>query len=102
MVLQAVQENDRGPPAHGPKPAIRVRPSPFLQLDLWLMLDFLNRIKVKQMQLAYGIEKVFNEDIPNLQHGNDGLIYTCLHTPYVAGTDQNMYVAVFFIYKHQF
>lgn len=42
------------------------------------------------MELSYGIEKVFNEDIPKLQHGNDGLIYTCLQSPYVMGTDQNM------------
>lgn len=49
------------------------------------------------MNLAYGIEKVFNEDIPNLQHGNDGLIYTCLHTPYTVGTDQNMCVLRFIL-----
>ena len=70
----------------------------FLRTSIY-MLKYLNRIKIKQMQLAYGIEKVFNEDIPNLQHGNDGLIYTCLHTPYVAGTDHNMYVSSFAAHK---
>lgn len=44
------------------------------------------------MSLSYGIEKIFNEDIPNLQHGNDGLIYTCLQSPYVVGTDPKMHV----------
>lgn len=45
------------------------------------------------MELSYGIEKVFNEVIPKLQHGNDGLIYTCLQSPYVVGTDPKMYVS---------
>lgn len=49
-------------------------------------------IKVKPMNLSYGVEKVFNEDIPKLQHGNDGLIYTPLQSPYVVGTDPKMYV----------
>lgn len=44
------------------------------------------------MNLSYGLEKVFNEDIPKLQHGTDGLIFTCLQSPYATGTDQNMYV----------
>jgi len=44
-------------------------------------------IKVKSMTLSYGVDKVFNEDIPKLQHGNDGLIYTCMTSPYVVGTD---------------
>ena len=44
------------------------------------------------MNLSYGVEKVFNEDIPKLQHGNDGLIFTPLQSPYVVGTDPKMYV----------
>lgn len=44
------------------------------------------------MNLSYGLEKVFNEDIPKLQHGTDGLIFTCLQSPYAMGTDQNMCV----------
>ncbi|KAJ2923997.1 hypothetical protein H1R20_g13094, partial [Candolleomyces eurysporus] len=49
-------------------------------------------IKVKDINLAYHVDKVFNVDIPNLQHGNDGLIYTCVSTPYLPATDQNMFV----------
>lgn len=47
-------------------------------------------IKVKNVNLSYHVEKVFAEDIPALQHGNDGLIYTCATTPYTPGTDTNM------------
>lgn len=49
-------------------------------------------IKVKDINFSYHVEKVFNMDIPNLMHGNDGLIYTCVTTPYTPGTDHNMYV----------
>jgi len=45
---------------------------------------------VKIINLSYHVEKVFNEDIPKLEHGNDGLIYTCVSTPYQPGTDTNM------------
>jgi mRNA guanylyltransferase len=48
------------------------------------------RIQVKIINLSYHIDKVFNEDIPKLEHGNDGLIYTCVNTPYTPGTDNNM------------
>lgn len=47
-------------------------------------------IKVKQIKSSYNVEQVFNVDIPALQHGNDGLIYTCVNTPYTPGTDPNM------------
>lgn len=42
------------------------------------------------MKFSYHVEDVFNIDIPALQHGNDGLIYTCVSTPYAPGTDPNM------------
>lgn len=42
------------------------------------------------MERAYAVDKVFSTVIPSLQHGNDGLIYTCVTTPYTAGTDTNM------------
>lgn len=48
------------------------------------------RIRVKDVKLSYHVDDVFEKDIPALQHGNDGLIYTCVNTPYVAGTDPNM------------
>ncbi|KIM48731.1 hypothetical protein M413DRAFT_15060 [Hebeloma cylindrosporum] len=47
-------------------------------------------IQVKMINLSYHIEKVFNEDIPKLEHENDGLIYTCVNTPYQPGTDPNI------------
>lgn len=43
------------------------------------------------MELSYGAEKVFNFDIPRLQHGNDGLIYTCTQSAYTVGTDPKMW-----------
>ncbi|KAH9901548.1 mRNA capping enzyme, catalytic domain-containing protein [Cubamyces lactineus] len=46
--------------------------------------------KVKEVKLSYHVEDVFNIDIPQLQHGNDGLIYTCVNTPYAPGTDPNI------------
>jgi hypothetical protein len=49
-------------------------------------------IKVKDINFSYHVEKVFAVDIPVLQHGNDGLIYTCVSTPYTPGTDKNMWV----------
>lgn len=47
-------------------------------------------IKVKEINFSYHVEKVFAVDIPALQHENDGLIYTCVSTPYTPGTDPNM------------
>ncbi|KAI1794609.1 mRNA capping enzyme, alpha subunit [Ganoderma leucocontextum] len=46
--------------------------------------------KVKDVKFSYRVEDVFNIDIPQLQHGNDGLIYTCVSTPYAPGTDPNI------------
>ncbi|KAM6500286.1 mRNA capping enzyme [Amanita muscaria] len=48
------------------------------------------QIKVKEITFSYHIDKVFTVDIPALQHGTDGLIYTCVSTPYSPGTDQNI------------
>ena len=47
-------------------------------------------ILVKKMEKAYGIEAIFKEHLPALRHGNDGLIFTCITTPYVCGTDERM------------
>ncbi|KAL0946714.1 hypothetical protein HGRIS_012899 [Hohenbuehelia grisea] len=47
-------------------------------------------IKVKEINFSYGVDKVFAVDIPALQHGNDGLIYTCVNAPYTPGTDTNI------------
>lgn len=48
------------------------------------------QIAVKEMNLSYHLEKVFEVDIPALQHENDGLIYTRESTPYIPGTDRNI------------
>lgn len=42
------------------------------------------------MELAYGIQAVFKDHLPRLQHGNDGLIFTCAEAPYTPGTDKKM------------
>ena len=48
------------------------------------------QIEMKKMEFPYGMEMMFKDRIPNLPHGNDGLIFTCKDTPYVAGTDQHI------------
>ena len=50
-----------------------------------------DRVSLKEMNLSYGIEKVFREVIPNLKHGNDGLIFTSAVAPYVPSTNNKMY-----------
>ena len=47
-------------------------------------------VEMKQMELPYGMEMMFRDRIPHLPHGNDGLIFTCKDTPYVAGTDTHI------------
>ena len=47
-------------------------------------------VKFKQMELGYAIEKMFKEVLPRLQHGNDGLIFTCRKSPYTPGTDEHI------------
>lgn len=45
---------------------------------------------LKPVDLADGVEKVLHERIPRLQHGHDGLIFTCADSAYVMGEDPNM------------
>lgn len=52
----------------------------------------MHSVKLKPMELAYGIQAVFKEHLPKLQHGNDGLIFTGAEAPYTVGTDRRMYV----------
>ncbi|KAL1889519.1 Dcp1p-Dcp2p decapping enzyme complex alpha subunit [Ceratocystis pirilliformis] len=47
-------------------------------------------VQLKDMQFAYGTEMIFNRVIPNLKHGNDGIIFTCRNTPYKHGTDPHI------------
>ena len=48
------------------------------------------QVEMKQMEFPYGMEMMFRDKIPHLPHGNDGLIFTCKSTPYVAGTDKHI------------
>ena len=54
------------------------------------ILIYSARIRVKPINNSYHVEKIFTVDIPALQHGTDGLIYTCVTEPYTPGTDKNM------------
>lgn len=48
------------------------------------------QLEFKKMELPYGIDMMFRQVLPNLPHGNDGLIFTCKTTPYIYGTDKNI------------
>jgi len=48
------------------------------------------RVDMKQMQFSYAIETMFRDVLPNLKHGNDGLVFTCRETEYRHGTDENI------------
>lgn len=48
------------------------------------------RVEFKKMEFSYAIQMMFQDVLPNLPHGNDGLIFTCRTSPYKFGTDQNM------------
>lgn len=45
-------------------------------------------IVVKEQELSYYTDRVMNVHIPKLQHGHDGLIFTCAESAYVPGTDE--------------
>ncbi|KJY01938.1 mRNA-capping enzyme subunit alpha like protein [Zymoseptoria brevis] len=45
------------------------------------------QIAWKKPHMPYATPDMFSNIIPNLPHGNDGLIFTCKETPYVSGTD---------------
>ncbi|OCK81085.1 mRNA-capping enzyme subunit alpha [Lepidopterella palustris CBS 459.81] len=48
------------------------------------------RIKQKQMHSSYRIGDMFTHVLPNLPHGNDGLVFTCKSTKYKFGTDEHI------------
>jgi mRNA guanylyltransferase len=47
-------------------------------------------IEMKQMQFSYHLEHMFRQILPNLPHGNDGLIFTCRESEYKHGTDPHI------------
>ncbi|KAH6851918.1 hypothetical protein AA0118_g8404 [Alternaria tenuissima] len=47
-------------------------------------------LKGKKTYSAYKLEDMFSNILPNLRHGNDGLIFTCVSTPYQFGTDRHI------------
>ncbi|KAH7100521.1 hypothetical protein BKA62DRAFT_800648 [Auriculariales sp. MPI-PUGE-AT-0066] len=50
--------------------------------------------EVKKMELSYGVDKVLNEYLPTLEHKSNGLIFTCVETPYIIGTDETLYTSL--------
>lgn len=47
-------------------------------------------LKPKKTYSAYALQEMFNNVLPNLKHGNDGLIFTCKNTRYEFGTDRHI------------
>lgn len=47
-------------------------------------------VRMKDMQLSYGMEMMFKDVLPHLKHGNDGLIFTCRTSSYRHGTDPHI------------
>ena len=44
----------------------------------------------KEMSFSYAAEMMFKHRLPNLRHGNDGLIFTARCQPYKFGTDEHI------------
>jgi mRNA guanylyltransferase len=49
-------------------------------------------VVAKSQELSYHIKQILDVHVPALQHGHDGLIFTCAESEYVMGTDEKMYV----------
>jgi mRNA guanylyltransferase len=47
-------------------------------------------VRFKDMDKPYALEAMFHEKLPNLPHGNDGLVFTCKGSNYMTGTDKNI------------
>lgn len=48
------------------------------------------QMALKKPQMPYGVQMMFADVIPNLPHGNDGLIFTLKEGGYVMGTDEGI------------
>ncbi|KAJ8660268.1 hypothetical protein O0I10_004130 [Lichtheimia ornata] len=48
------------------------------------------QVAFKEQQFTYHLDTVFNQIIPALKHGNDGLIFTSVNAPYSLGTCDKM------------
>jgi len=51
---------------------------------------FVFTVEKKSFQFGYGTKMMFEDILPNVPHGSDGLIFTCVGTPYKMGTDENI------------
>lgn len=76
-------------PSRGAILSIPVRNSPLANVGEAIVLTPYS-IQFKPMEFSYAIDKMFNEVLPKLKHGNDGLIFTCRNSPYKFGTDEKM------------
>jgi len=47
-------------------------------------------VTFKKMEKPYALWDMFNVKLPQLPHGNDGLVFTCKGTTYVTGTDDHI------------
>lgn len=47
-------------------------------------------VEFKGQEFAYASPMLFHSILPNLPHGNDGLIFTCRNSPYQPGTDPHI------------
>ncbi|RCH86520.1 Dcp1p-Dcp2p decapping enzyme complex alpha subunit, partial [Rhizopus stolonifer] len=61
-----------------------VRKNPHMRKQLPFLVEF------KEQQFTHHLDVVFDEIIPKLKHGNDGLIFTSVDAPYVMGTCDKM------------
>ncbi|KAF3093392.1 Dcp1p-Dcp2p decapping enzyme complex alpha subunit [Orbilia oligospora] len=47
-------------------------------------------LQFKNMEFSYALPKMFDQVLPNLEHGNDGLIFTAVNADYRFGTDEKI------------
>jgi hypothetical protein len=76
----------------------------FGRLKMWIVDPFIKALRdvpewagalpfdliAKKQELSYHIKQVLDVHVPALQHGHDGLIFTCSESAYTPGTDEKM------------